>query len=182
MTKFQGLIDVHFGRLTCNVGDSDRSNGTIELTRVFRAQRSSRTISSTDINTIQSYQIPTPTESSQSSATMWTPVVTVVFALASSVAATVRGGQCCDDGLQHCFNQGAWGCVQLTGPNCVDQTQVCDEACGYSGYAYQKDKYVLRSIDSYRQETNDNAARMTDSVFAATMMLASLAAGARSLF
>ncbi|KAI5371106.1 hypothetical protein Slin14017_G019850 [Septoria linicola] len=50
------------------------------------------------------------------------------------------GDQCPYDGWQHCKNQGAWGCVQLEGPNCVDQTKQCDAACGFSGYSYQKDR------------------------------------------
>ncbi|KAF7191616.1 hypothetical protein HII31_07118 [Pseudocercospora fuligena] len=61
-----------------------------------------------------------------------------IIALASTVSATVRGGQCGCNGLNNFRNQGAWGCVQLAGPNCVDQTQVCDAACGGSGYAYKK--------------------------------------------
>ncbi|KXT09803.1 hypothetical protein AC579_6553 [Pseudocercospora musae] len=62
------------------------------------------------------------------------------IALASTISATASGPQCDCTGLNNCLNQGAWGCVQLAGPNCVDQTQSCSITCGGGGfmYAYQK--------------------------------------------
>ena len=53
----------------------------------------------------------------------------------------LSGGQCEPDGLNHCLNDNqAWGCVQLAGPNFVDQTKQCDNQCLSNGfrYAYQK--------------------------------------------
>lgn len=69
-----------------------------------------------------------------------------LLALATSVAAQrgniLTGTQCCYDGWQHCQDQGSWGCIQIDGggPNCVNQTPNCDDACGNYGYTYQKDK------------------------------------------
>ncbi|EME87265.1 uncharacterized protein MYCFIDRAFT_169125 [Pseudocercospora fijiensis CIRAD86] len=46
------------------------------------------------------------------------------------VSATLTGEACTCAGIKKCQNQKAWGCVQidgpLEGPNCVDQTTVCE--------------------------------------------------------
>lgn len=119
-----------------------------------------------DINSFQqytsitpSYQLATTTRSQQPTKPTaklhkmlsFNIIATALVALSSSVSATVRGGQCCQQGLYHCQQeQGDWGCVQLAGPNCVQQTQGCDEECGGSGYAYRKTRCVLTSLFSIR--------------------------------
>ncbi|EME39688.1 hypothetical protein DOTSEDRAFT_28805 [Dothistroma septosporum NZE10] len=103
---------------------------------------------------------------------MYSSIIAIAtLALASSVSAgwngrgngwrTDTGTSCCWQGLRHCQqDQGDWGCVQINGggPNCVRQTRECDDACGGSGYAYQR----TRSNDDTCICTYDDASQQAD--------------------